>query len=161
MDRLCKGSAGPTGLDAHAWKRMCTAFKQASWDLCSAIANVSRRICTISVDPEGTSALVACRLIPLNECPAVRPIGVGEVLRRIIGKAVMRIVGLDVVTAAGSMQVCAGLEVHAMREVFNEDNTEGILLVDAANAFNNLNRKAALHNMQFICPALSTILNNT
>ena len=146
---------------------MCTAFKQASWDSCSAIVNVSRCICTKRVDPEGMSALVACRLIPLNKCPGVRPIGVGEVLQRIIGKAVMRIVGLDVVTAAGSMQVCAGLEggckaaVHAMRTIFNEDDTEGILLVDAANAFNNLNRKAALHNMQFICPALSTILNNT
>ena len=41
VGRLCKGSAGLTGLDAHAWKRMCTAFKQASWDLCSSIANVS------------------------------------------------------------------------------------------------------------------------
>ena len=101
------------------------------------------------------SALVACRLIPLNKCLGVRPIGVGEVLRRIIGKAVMRIVRLDVVTAAGPMQVCAGLEggceplIHAMREIFNEDDTEGILLVDTANAINNLNRKAALHNMQF------------
>ena len=135
---------------------MCTAFKQALWDLCSAITNVSRRICTKSVDPEGMSALVACCLIPLNKCSGVRRIGVGKVLRRIIGKAVMRIVRLDVVTAAGPMQVCASLEegyeaaVHAMREIFNEDDTEGILLVDAANAFNNLNRKAALHNVQFI-----------
>ena len=30
-----------------------------------------------------------------------------------------------------------------------------------ANAFNNLNRKAELHNMNFICPALATILTNT
>ena len=89
---------------------MCTAFKQASWDLCSAITNVSLRICTKSVDPEGMSALVACRLIPLNKCPGARPIGVGKVLRHIIGKAVMRIVRLNVVTAAGPMQVCAGLE---------------------------------------------------
>ena len=89
--RQCNGSAGPTGLDVHAWRRMCTSFKQASWDLCSAIAGVARRICTKSVDPEGLSALVACRLIPLNKCPGIRPIGVGEVLRCIIGKAVMRI----------------------------------------------------------------------
>ena len=31
-------------------------------------------------------ALVACRLIPLNKNPCVRPIGVGGVIRRIIGK---------------------------------------------------------------------------
>ena len=83
----CNGYAGPTGLDAHAWRRMCTSFKQASWDLCSAIAGVTRCICTKSVDPEGLSTLVARHLIPVNKCPGVRPIGVGEVLRRRIGKA--------------------------------------------------------------------------
>ena len=119
------------------------------------------------MDPAGLSTLVACRLIPLNKCPGVRPIGVGEVLRRIIGKAVMRIVRPDVVRAAGSLQVCAGLEgvcaaaVHAMHEIVRNEATEGILLVDAANTFNNLNRKATLHNMKFICPALATVLNNT
>jgi hypothetical protein len=163
----CNGSGGPTGLDGHAWRRMCTSFKQASWDLCSAIAGVARRICTQCVNPDGLSALTACRLIPLNKCPGVRPIGVGEVLRRIIGKAVMRVVKRDVVEASGALQVCAGLEggceaaVHAMRDIFLSDDNEGILLVDAANAFNNLNRRAALHNMRFICPALATILSNT
>ena len=48
----CRGSAGPTGLDAHAWRRMCTSFKQASWNLCSAIAGVACRICTKRVDPD-------------------------------------------------------------------------------------------------------------
>ena len=63
------------------------------------------------------------------------------------------------------MQVCVGLEgggeaaVHAMSGIFCND-TEGIPLVDVANAFNNLNRKAALYNMNFICPTLATILTN-
>ena len=51
--------------------------------------------------------------------------------------------------------------VHTMHNIFNHENTEGILLVYAANVFNNLNRKAALHNMGFICPALATVLSNT
>ena len=38
------------------------------------------------VDLHSAEALVACRLIPLNKNPCVRPIGVGEVIRRIIGK---------------------------------------------------------------------------
>ena len=158
--------------DLHRQRADFTYFQQPddTWQnkicpACSAIAGVARRICTKSVDPEGLSTLVACRLIPLNKCLGVRPISVGEVLRCIIGKAMMRIAGLDVVIAAGSSQVCAGLEggckaaTHAMRNIFNHEDTEGILL--AANAFNNLNRKAALHNMKFICPALTTILTNT
>ncbi len=31
---------------------------------------------------------------------------------------------------------------------------------DVTNAFNTLNRKAALHNIQATCPAISTMLNN-
>ena len=64
----------------------------------------------------------------------VRPNGVGEVLWHIIVKAVVQIVRLDVVNAAVSMQVCAGLEgggeaaVHAMSGIFCNEDTEGNLL---------------------------------
>jgi len=80
------GAAGPSGLDAFAWRRLCSSFKSASNSLCIALAGVGRRIGTSSVNPEGLSAFVACRLIPLDKCPGVRPIGVGEVPRRIIAK---------------------------------------------------------------------------
>ena len=39
--------------------------------------------------------------------------------------------------------------------------TEVILLVDADNAFNNLNRKAALHNIRHLCPTFYRYLHNT
>ena len=37
---------------------------------------------------------------------------------------------------------------------------EGALLVDASNAINSLNRKVALLNMRYVCPALETMLTN-
>ncbi len=47
-----KGAAGLSGLDAFAWRRLCTSFKSASKDLCSALAAVGRRLCTSLVNPE-------------------------------------------------------------------------------------------------------------
>lgn len=163
----CKGSAGPSGLDASTWQRMCSAFRGASTDLCNSMAAVGRRICTTDIDGDSLSAYTACRLIALDKSPGVRPIGVAEVLRRILGKAIMSVVSKDVQRAAGDHQLCAGQEagcdaaVHAVRQVFIDSDTEGVLMVDATNAFNRLNRQVALHNIRLLCPAISTVLCNT
>ena len=107
------------------------------------------------------------RLITLDKCPGVRPIGIGEVIRRIVGKAILSVIGYEIQETAGAIQLCAGqqagceLAVHAMREIFANPNTEGILLVDTNNAFNNLNHNAALLNIKAICPSLSKIPINT
>ena len=42
---------------------------------------------------------MACTLIPLDKKPGLRPIGVGEVLRRIAGKAVMMLFKNDITHA--------------------------------------------------------------
>ena len=51
--------------------------------------------------------------------------------------------------------------MHAVRTAFESDENEAVLLVDATNAFNSLNRQVALHNIQRLCPLLATILINT
>ena len=160
------GAAGLSGLDAHAWRKLCSSFN-SSKDLCSALANVGRRLCTSNINPDHLSAFVACRLIPLNKCPGVRPIGIGEVHRRIIAKTILGLLKHDIQNAAGPLQVCAGQEsgfeaaIHAMHETFADLETEGALLVDATNAFNSVNRQAALHNISVMCPSLSQVLTNT
>ena len=161
------GSAGPSGVDSAGWRRLCSFFQYASKELCSALAAVARRICTSYIDLNSLKAFVASRLIALDKCPGIRPIRVGEVVRRIIGKAILTVISEDIQTAAGSRQLCAGQKagceaaVHAMRNIFEDGSTEGILLVDASNAFNNLNREAALHNILLRCPSLATVLINT
>ena len=160
------GAAGSSGLNAYAWRRLCSSFKSASNSSCTALADVGRRIATTNVNPEGLEAFVACRLIALDKCPGVRPIGVGEVPRS-IANAILRVIGNDVVDPAGPFQLCAGqvggceAAVHAMRSVFQTPNNEAVLLVDANNAFNSLNRRAALHNINIICPSLAITLTNT
>ena len=159
-----EGAAGPSGIDARGWKRMCTSFKSASVNLCSSLAFVARRLCTEYVDPRGVSALLACRLIALDKKPGVRPIGICETVRRIIAKAILRVIKSDVQSSAGSIQLCAGqiggaeAAIHAVRELFE---SEAVLLVDAHNAFNSLNRQVALRNIPSLCPSLAPILINS
>ena len=45
--------------------------------------------------------------------------------------------------------------IHAVRELFDKEAAEAVLLVDAANAFNNINRNALLNNIRIICPNIS------
>ncbi|KAL9977636.1 hypothetical protein ACROYT_G015065 [Oculina patagonica] len=94
---------------------------------------LARRLCTEYVDPISIEAVLSNRLIPLDKGEgAVRPICVGEVLRRIIGKCVMKVIESDVIKASGSLQVCAGLKsgseaaIHAMRNIYEADETDRI-----------------------------------
>ena len=63
--------------------------------------------------------------------------------------------------------MCAGHKsgseaaIHAMRELFEHDNSDAVLLIDASNAFNSLNRAAALHNIRVLCPSIATYAINT
>ena len=41
------------------------------------------------------------------------------------------------------------------------DDNDAVLLIDASNAFNSLNRSAALHNIRILCPTLATFAINT
>lgn len=152
---------------ADEWRRMCTSFKATSDALCDALASCARRIASNYIDPASLQAYVACRLIPLSKQPGVRPIGVGEVVRRIIGKAILSITSKAIEQAAGSLQLCAGQEcgidgaIHAMYQIYHRDDVHGVLLADASNAFNCLNRSACIANIQKLCPELHPVIVNT
>ena len=162
-----EGSAGPSGIDAQGWRRLCSSFQLASSELCDALACLCKWICSTYVDPRGLTAFVACRLIALNKCPGVRPIRIGEVVCRISGKVILATIGDDIQEAAGVLKVCAGQQagceaaVHSTREISEDPNTDAILLVDASNTFNTLNQKVALLNIQKKYPPLAKVLINT
>ena len=170
VKRLCalstKGTAEHSGLDASAWRWLSTSFKSISNALCQSLVQCAKGLCTEYIDPKILSPLLSCRLIALNKNPGVRPIRIGEIPRRIIAKAVLRITRGDIQDAAGALQLSAGqiagveTAIHMVQDSFRRDETEAALLVDASNAFNTLNRAAALHNIRFVCPPLSTILIN-
>ena len=64
-------------------------------------------------------------------------------------------------------QLCLGQKcgieyaIHSLRKEFEKPETEAILLIDAENAFNSLNRELALKNVEILCPALNHALANS
>ena len=103
----------------------------------------------------------------MKDDDGVRPVGVGETLRRIIGKCIIQVLRQDIQVAGGMLQTCTGVEagieaaIHAMQNTFGKYWCEAVLLVDADNAFNRLNRKVALHNIHRTCSPLFKYLNNS
>eukprot|EP01002_Notosolenus_urceolatus_P004821 NODE_227_length_2442_cov_30.139992_g170_i1.p1 GENE.NODE_227_length_2442_cov_30.139992_g170_i1~~NODE_227_length_2442_cov_30.139992_g170_i1.p1 ORF type:complete len:701 (-),score=136.70 NODE_227_length_2442_cov_30.139992_g170_i1:339-2351(-) len=68
--------------------------------------------------------------------------------------------------AAGSAQVCAGhssaceAACHSFQERFAKPDTQVLLLVDASNAFNKMNRQQALRNIGKLAPTLGSVARN-
>ena len=138
----------------------------SSSDLCRAIASFTRKLCSKKLDVSSLEAFLSCRLIPLDKNSGLLQIGVGEILRRIAVKVVVSSTRNDIIDSVESLQVCArhaaGCEalIHAMNNIFQDEQTEAVLLVDAANAFNAVNRKRFMHNINIICSSIATFVHN-
>ena len=162
-----KGSCGPLGLDSDAWCRMTTCFMEASDRLCCALAAAVRCLCSETLEADAMIGFALAHLIPLDKKPGVRPIAVGEVSRRLISRAIMTVVRSDVRRVTTPLQTCVGVPsaceaaVHTISGLFARPMVEGVLMVDASNAFNSLNRQVALHNLPRLCPALARVFVNT
>ena len=102
----------------------------------------------------------------MNKNPSVRPIGVGEFLRRIMEKVINWILKDDMQESAEPLQTGTGLKagaeaaIHSMQLIFEDSSTKAVILVDANNAFNSINRKVALNSIEATCPRLVRFLKH-
>ena len=75
-------------------------------------------------------ALTSGRLIALDKQPGIRPVGVGEMWRRLIANCLLKVAGPEAKAACGTTQLAGGLEagvegvIHAMRVLFDEHRKE-------------------------------------
>ena len=115
--------------------------------------------------------LVSGRLIALDkrQRPGVRPIGIGECLRIIICKSVAEFTKIDLEETCSTDQLACELKtgvegaIHALSDVFDDNKEDGcgMLLMDASNAFNSLNRETALWNARKLWTRCSRFIFNT
>ena len=95
-----QGAAGPSGSTAMQWHSYLLRFGAYSAHLRDAVAGLACHLANTVVKWEDVCALMANRLIALDKCPGIRPIGIGEALRRVLGK------GVALATCADLEEVC-------------------------------------------------------
>ena len=102
------------------------------------------------------------RLIALDKKPGVRPIGVGETWWRLFAKIVLKVIGPEATMSCQYDQMCAGLKagidgaVHGVQDIWDENSTTeywGLLIVDAKNAFNDINQVGMLWTVRKLWPS--------
>ena len=100
------------------------------------------------VETHTIEAFLVCRLIFLDKKAGLRPVVIGEVLRRIVRKVIVLVLKEDVIKCTGMLQVRSGQEVSieaaffSINMIYEDENTGAILLADAINTFNSLNRQS-------------------
>ena len=127
----CQGAMGPPTMGRRSWKRMCTRYHCAPQMVVWRAGYCSEaHLHKIRVDQYWSW-----------DSTGVRPVGISDTLRRIMGKAILKVLGPEIQTVAGSSQLCAhqpliGLQSGiSCRKRYLERSislsVEGVLMVDA------------------------------
>ena len=98
------GSHGPSGFDANEWRRILTHFGQQLVGISKRIAKIAKKLATEELNPELMELYNACRLMPLDKNPGVKPIGIGEVMRRITGRTITKCLKNELMSLGSNYQ---------------------------------------------------------
>lgn len=105
-------TSGAAGIYTREWRRLCCSLKSVS-DAIPWRFSPSDSVRNLWIQ-------MACHLVALDKQSGVCPIGICEVVRRIIAKPFLFVASKDIQNAAGSLQTCTGHKygteaaVHAM-----------------------------------------------
>ena len=163
------GSAGPGGVDSSSLQSWLLNYGVESRQLRKACARLAEWLANTHPPWAAYRALINGRLVAIDKCPGVRPVGIGELFRRLVAKCVLLVAGEEAQIACGVDQLCGGLEagieggIHAMSSIWDAHSFEeqwGFLLVDARNAFNEGNRGHMLWNVRHEWPSGSRFTFN-
>ena len=101
-------AAGALGAKAIEMRNWLLCFGCTSEELRVVVARLANLMDNSSPPWSAYGTMMACRLVNLDKRPRVRPIGIGETLRRDLAKLVMGAARDQAKTACGNLQLCAG-----------------------------------------------------
>ena len=120
------GGAGPGGTDAVDLSNWLLRFGAESDELRSEMAAWVNWLSNTHPPWAAYKAMMANRLIALDKQPGTRPVGIGEIYRRLWAKCLLKVIGSQATAACGNSNLCAGLQagiegaIHAVRAVFSD-----------------------------------------
>ena len=163
------GGAGLGGPYATALQQLLSARGSASTHLRYEVAHFVEWIVNFNVPWAAICGFMNNRLIALDKMPGIRPIGIGKIWRRLSYKVLLMATMAEATEACGVDNLHGGLEtgiegdIYAAKEMWQEMDKEaevGFTLVDARNAFNEINRIVMLWTVRRIWPSESTFIFN-
>ena len=113
MKRIAKklsGSTGLSGVDSISMSYWLLKFGGVSASLRESIAKLVEWLANGYPHWAAYRAMMWSRLVGLDKCPGVRPIGIGDILRRLVCKVLLIVVENETTRACGTDQLCSGLE---------------------------------------------------
>ena len=137
----------PSGLRAdHLRECIATVSADVADSLLGALTELANRSLNGALPPAFAEYFLAARLLPFRKKDdGVRPIAVGEVLRRLVAKVAFRQILPDVQGIFPPTQVGVGVTeavshvafaAHSAHQACLKDASFGILQIDVSNAFN-------------------------
>ena len=164
------GACGLNGVDGPTLKNWLLFHRTASAALRDSFQMLANWMANDLVPWASIRALKARRGLALNKFPGVRPIGIGNIEDRFLGKLVLGLTQSEATVAAGIANLSAGLPsgieggIHAAHQVWNSiqsNDDEGFFLADADNAFNRLNRLMMLFVVRHLWPSAALFIFNS
>jgi hypothetical protein len=123
------------------------------------LAVIIYKIATGQVDEVFANVIRSCRLVLLNKKPVgQRPISIGHTLRRVAGRFLMRKLKPAAILNFGPEQMASGssngtTKIAMVVQTLLERHKDFVLLkLDAANAFNSINRKKVIQRTVMAFP---------
>ena len=159
-------AAGPSGLRIQ--HLLDAALTPLPTSICATLKDTINLLASGKAPPLVARFLAGGRLIALNKLkdgslPDIRPIAVGESLRRLTGKCICALVKnkasdlfqplqLGVSYSSGSEKIVHGLRMSIEKHWMDEDFM--VFKIDMRNAFNLVSRQAVLDECAFFFPEL-------
>ena len=158
---------GPSLLRANHLKEAIHCPSAACGDRAlRAITETTNLLASGGAPEEVASYLYGAILLPIKKkCGGLRPIAVGEVLRRLTSKCLSQAVHLDAIDILAPLQVGVGVKagceavIHSVSHILEKQDlpalSRWILLVDFSNAFNSVSRDHMFSALRLVLPGLS------